>query len=229
MTFLASDLLEGRNAGTRGFDIAANYVASQFAQWGLTPGGANGSYFQPTPLVAFGAATEGALTLSRPGAAATKLAFGEDYLPSATPLSATTKVDAPLVFVGFGVVSPERGRDDYAGLDVKGKIVVTLRGAPKSFQTEERAFFGNGRIKRMEAAKRGAVGFISVFTPTTSRVLAFERLKVTWQNPSMTWRDARGAAKFDGGAATPIATLSMAGGAKLFDGAATPFAEVLRL
>ena len=229
MTFLASDLLEGRNAGTRGYDIAANYVASQFAQWGLTPGGADGSYFQPTPLVSFGAATEGVLTLNRPGAAANKLAFGEDYLPSATPLAPATKVDAPLVFVGFGVVSPERGRDDYAGLDVKGKIVVTLRGAPKSFQTEERAFFGSARTKRIEAAKRGAVGFISVFTPTTSRVLAFERLKVTWQNPSMSWRDANGVAKFDGGAATPIATFSMGGGAKLFDGATTPFAEVLRL
>jgi hypothetical protein len=233
VSFLASDLLEGRNTGTRGYDIAADYVASHFAQWGLKPGGPDGSYFQKTPLVSFGAASEGTLLLSpkdaAPRAKAAKLVFGEDYLPAANPLAASVKADAPLVFVGFGVVSPESGRDDYAGLDVKGKIVVTLLGAPKNFQTEERAFFGNGRIKRMEAAKRGAIGFVSVFTPTRSRVLAFERLRVTWQNPSMTWRDASGAPKYDGAQAPPLATFSMAGGAKLFEGAPTPFAEIMRL
>ncbi|MBU6373558.1 MAG: M20/M25/M40 family metallo-hydrolase [Alphaproteobacteria bacterium] len=228
MTFLASDLLLGRAAGEPGYDIAANYVASQFAQWGLKPGGGDGSYFQKTPLIGFNAASEGSLALVPGKGKPQPLAFGVDYLPSANPTVADVKVDAPLVFVGFGVVAPERGRDDYAGLDVKGKIVVVLRGAPKSFQTEERAFFGNGRTKRIEAAKRGAVGMITVFTPTASRVLGFERQKLTWQSPGMSWRDATGAARFDGAAAVPIATLSMPGGAKLFAGAPATFDDVMK-
>ena len=73
--------------------------------------------------------------------------FGMDYLVSGYGLSPTLKLDAPLVFVGYGLVAPEHGRDDYAGLDVKGKIVVALSGAPKFLQTEERAYYRSGRVK----------------------------------------------------------------------------------
>lgn len=228
MTFLASDLLQGRAAGEPGYDIAANYVASQFAQWGVAPGGADGSYFQKTPLVGFSAANEGALSIVAGMGKPQPLVFGVDYLPSANPVTADVKVDAPLVFAGFGVVAPERGRDDYAGLDVKGKIVVVLRGAPKGFQTEERAYFGNGRTKRIEAAKRGAVGMVTVFTPTANRVFGFERQKITWQSPGMSWRDATGAAAFDGASAVPIAGFSLPGGAKLFAGAPATYDDVMK-
>ncbi|MEP9827817.1 peptide-methionine (S)-S-oxide reductase, partial [Staphylococcus aureus] len=81
-----------------------------------------------------------------------------DYLPGAQAQAADLSVEAPLVFVGYGIVDPSRGRDDYAGLDVKGKIVVMLSGAPSSIQTEERAHFSNMNTKRAEAAKRLKTG-----------------------------------------------------------------------
>ena len=99
MTFLADDLLEGREAGTRGFDIAAAYVASQLAQIGVKPGAADGTFFQPVPMAGFRPANEGKMILG--GA---PLVFGEDYLPGRNPRAERTQVAAPLVFVGYGVV-----------------------------------------------------------------------------------------------------------------------------
>lgn len=132
MTFLADDLLEGREAGTRGYDIAAKYVASQYALMHVKPAGDDGSYLQQVPLTAYRAANEGGVSYTGAGGKSGALVFGEDYLPSAQARQAETTVTAPLVFVGYGIVAPERGRDDYAGLDVKGKIVVVLSGAPRA-------------------------------------------------------------------------------------------------
>jgi hypothetical protein len=160
MGFLADDLLEGREAGTRGYDIAANYVASQYALMHVKPAGDNGSYLQQVPLTAYRPANEGGVSYTGADGKSGALTFGEDYLPSAQARQAETSVTAPLVFVGYGIVAPERGRDDYAGLDVKGKIVVLLSGAPTGLQTEIRAHYSNTNVKRAEAAKRGAVGVL---------------------------------------------------------------------
>ncbi|HEX7948531.1 MAG TPA: aminopeptidase, partial [Phenylobacterium sp.] len=144
MTFLASDLLQGREAGSPGFDIAANYVASQFAQLGLTPMGGAGSYFQKVPLVASRPTDEGRFVVTGKDGASRTLVFGDDVRVIGRPTGRSElRVAAPLVFAGYGVVAPERGRDDYKGLDVKGKIVVLLQGAPAGYQTEERAYYAN--------------------------------------------------------------------------------------
>ena len=136
MAYLASDKLKGREAGTPEYDMAAKYVAGQMKQIGLTPMGDKGSYFQHVPLVAWRPRDEGKIVLTASDGHAIPLVFGTDYLTGDSPLSENLAVGAPLVFVGYGLVAPEHGRDDYKGLDVKGKIVVALAGAPKFLQTE---------------------------------------------------------------------------------------------
>jgi Zn-dependent M28 family amino/carboxypeptidase len=227
MTFLADDLMEGREAGTRGYDIAANYVASQYAQLGVKPGGDNGSYLQQVPLTAYRAVSEGGVSYSGADGKSASLIFGEDYLPSAQAFKSEVSLTAPLVFVGYGVVAPERGRDDYAGLDVKGKIVVYLSGAPTSFQTEERAHYGNNTTKRVEAANRGAVGVIMMPTTSSEKRRPFARGVPGYKEWRMTWRDAQDMPYVRGGEASGLATLSLKGAAKLFVGAPTPLESVL--
>jgi Zn-dependent M28 family amino/carboxypeptidase len=227
MAFLADDLLEGREAGTRGYDIAANYVASQYAQLGVKPAGDNGSYLQQVPLTASRAASEGGISYTSADGKSGALTFGEDYLPAAQPNKAEVSLTAPLVFVGYGVVAPERGRDDYAGLDVKGKIVVFLSGAPAGFQTEERAHYGNVGVKRDAAARHGAVGVLTVPTTSSEKNRPFARGVPGYQDWRMTWRDAQDVPYVRGGDAASLATLSLKGAAKLFAGAPVTLENVL--
>jgi hypothetical protein len=227
ITFLASDLLEGRDTGTPGYDIAANYMASQFAQLGLKPAGTNGTYFQPVPLVAVRSRDEGRYVLKARDGTETPLVFGDDYMVARPFGPPERKVTASMVFVGFGVVAPERKRDDYRGLNVKGKIVVVLAGAPSGFQTEERAYYANGRTKREQAARRGAVGLITLYTPTDEKRRPFADGKRSWQQWAMNWRRPDGA-PHDTAPDTPsLGSLSLQGAEKLFVGAKVPWAKVI--
>lgn len=219
MTFLADDLMEGREAGTRGFDIAANYVAAQYALLGVKPAGDNGAYEQHVPLLAYKNASEGAFSIAGPDGKAAALIFGEDYLPMAQAQAAEVAITAPLVFVGYGLVAPERGRDDYAGLDVKGKIVVMLNGAPSGLQTEERAHFGSATVKREEAARRGAVGVINLSTTSGEARRPFARGLTGYRDWRMTWRETNGQGHVRGVAAPGLLSISPKGAAKLFAGA----------
>lgn len=224
VTFLADDLLQGREAGTPGFDIAAAYVASQLAQMGVKPGAADGSYFQRVPMTAARSADQGKLVLTSK-AGATPLTFGVDYLPGRNPLAATTHVSAPLVFVGYGVRNGSR--DDYSGLDVKGKIVVALSGAPRTFQTEERAYYGSTRTKRLAAEAKGAVGFISVMTPSDEKRRPFADSARQWRNWGMAWRAPSGEVFSPAGSTPDLGTISVAGAAKLFAGARQSYGAVV--
>lgn len=225
--FLASDEMKGREAGTPEYDIAARYVAAQFETMGLKPVGTKDSFIQPVPLVTFRAADKGSITLLN-GANETALEFGVDYLPGTTPLASALTQEAPLVFAGFGVVAPNFKRDDYAGLDVKRKIVVLLAGAPATLPTEERAHYANTVSKRELAAKLGAVGIILVDTPTREKVSAFSRRARNWRYLGATWADSAGLPSYPGGSAPVLASVSVAGAAKLFaslpGGAETVFA-----
>ena len=190
LRFLASPLLEGREAGTRGFDIAAAYVASQFAQLGLKPMGEGGSYAQPVPLKTGRlAATAPVLELCR-GSSCERLAYMDEFLTRPDLGTAHSEVRAPLVFVGCGIVAPRFGLDDYAGLDVKGKIVVVLSGRPPRMPTEEGAHFGNGRTKAELAVRQGAVGVLTLATPRSEIAAPFhagrqyaDALYMDWQTP----------------------------------------------
>jgi Zn-dependent M28 family amino/carboxypeptidase len=214
MTYLAGDRLRGREAGTPQFDLAARYVAEQMKALGLQPMGGDGTYFQPVPLVAFRTVGQGALTLKDKLGAVTRLVFGKDYLVGGNPLNPKLERDAPLVFVGFGLVAPEHGRDDYRGLDVRGKIVVALSGAPKFLQTEERAYYRSGRVKLAAAEARGAIGFVSVNTLTGEKLYPFANAVRQYRNWGMSWRKPDGK-PFMTSSLPTLATISVAGAHKL--------------
>ena len=219
MAFLASDLLRGREAGTLDFDIAAAYVASQMEQLGLKPLGGDGkSYWQPVPLLAYRAAGPGALVLKDTRGKDEPLKFGEDYLVRGSPFGAAVKISAPLVFAGFGVVAPEHGRDDYAGLDVRGKIVLLVSGAPKNYQTEERAYYANGRTKAALALAHGAIGVLSLNTLSGEKLYPFSNSVRQYQSWGVVWRDAQGK-PFIPSSIPSLGAVSVAGAAKLFAGA----------
>ncbi|KQM58923.1 MULTISPECIES: M20/M25/M40 family metallo-hydrolase [unclassified Sphingomonas] len=216
--FLASDAMRGRDAGSPEYDIAANYVASQFYAAGLRPAGDDGSYLQKVPLIKVGPADIGKLSLN--GQA---LTFGQDYLPGVNPAAAETTLAAPVVYVGYGVVSPTR--DDYAGLDVRGKIVAVVRGAPDGLDSEEAAHFGGLPAKAAIAKAKGAIGIIALQTPEVSVRMPMAKTVATAQPTSVTWAEADGKGHIMGGGVPTLATLSAAGAEKLFAGSGMSWAK----
>lgn len=228
MTFLAVDAMEGREAGTRGYDIAANYVASQFAQLGLKPGGTDG-YYQRLTLIRHRTLYEGGFQVNRPGGAL-DLVLGEDFNP--TPLShgRDLKITAPLVFASYGLVAPSIGRDDYAGLDVKGKIVVVLNGAPASASFDVRTYASGLRLKSIEAAKHSAAGMIVINQPVAAAPnarVAQQQAITPSRNPSpwsTTWMQPDGLPSMPG--VPVLASLTVQGAGKLFTGAQAGFDAV---
>lgn len=194
LRFLADPLLEGREAGTRGFDLAAAYVASQFAQLGLMPMGDAGGYGQAVPLkTARLAAAPPTLALCR-GEACEPLAYLDEFMTRPDMNEAHRELEAPLVFAGYGITAPRFGLDDYAGLDVAGKIVVVLSGRPPQLPNEEGAHFGNGHTKAELAAGHGAVGFITLATPRSEIAAPFRGGRQYADSVYMDWQapDGRG-------------------------------------
>ena len=218
MAYLASDRLKGREAGTPEYDMAARYVADRMKEIGLVPQGdhkgGHGGYFQHVPLLAFRAKGPGSMVLHDKAGHSMPLVFGADYLVSGYGAAPLLRLDAPLVFVGYGLVAPEHGRDDYAGLDVKGKIVVALSGAPKFLQSEERAYYRSARVKQAVALGHGAVGFVSVGTLTGERLYPFANAVRQYQSWGMTWVKADGT-PFFAGKLPGLAGISVAGAHKL--------------
>ena len=152
--FLASDELEGRDTGSRGHAIAAQYVASQFTALGLKPGGPGGSWFLAVPLRRASHAQPQQVTLKVGGKSRLLDNVDVGLRPSLT--AKQRSIDAGLVFVGHGIVAPRLGIDEYAGLDVRGKIVVVLRGAPAGLPAEVAAHLD--LTKDQVAAAKGAIG-----------------------------------------------------------------------
>lgn len=161
LSFLADDALKGRMSGEPGYDMAARYVAEQFASLGLEQGGIN-SWFQNVPLLASRIDIESAAVTVHSDLGDAELAWKEDFVMAGDPVRDETEVRAEVVYAGFGVHAPEIGYSDYDGIDVSGKIVAIFGGAPKTFPHNERAFYSSGRTKRDEMVRRGAVGYISM-------------------------------------------------------------------
>ena len=166
--FLADDLLEGRGPGVRGGDLAAKYIATQFALAGLQPGGDNGTFFQQVAFFGMTVNRDATIfSLAPASGAAMPLAFGSDYVvnnPRHTPL---VDIDAPIVFVGYGVTAPEYQWDDYANIDVRGKVVLIIVGDPPSddpnfFAGKALTYYGRWTYKYEEAARRGAIGALII-------------------------------------------------------------------
>ncbi len=224
--FLADDLLEGRDAGSRGHELAANYLASHFAQYGLEPAGDNDTYFQVVP---FRKSTllqsSPKLTLTVNGEK-TALTYPKDYLTGPSSVSTESAVSGGLVFVGYGIVSEELGHNDYQGLDVNGKVVVMLSGKPQSFPSEQGAHVASGREKSRNAAERGAVGIVTITTPRREKVRPYKTSMNYIHTPSLRWLDKQG---MPGGVYPQIknsAYFSKEAAAVLFAGAALSLEDI---
>lgn len=191
MRFLSDDLLEGRGTGTRGYELAAKFMATQFESLGLQPGGDGGTYFQSVPLRSLRAdETRTTLAVARTGKEQT-LAFRTDYILHGDPQRAESSVEAPVVFVGFGVTAPEQGYDDYKGIDAKGKIVAFTFGAP-NFESSLKAHYSSGSVKAKNAVLHGAVGVILVDDPTLEQVYSFSQRVRDLARPEFRWLDKQG-------------------------------------
>lgn len=226
--FLASDAMKGREAGSPEYDIAAQYVAAQFYAAGLRPAGDDGGYLQHVPLVTYKAADKGAMVWSAAKGAPQPFVFGEDYIPAANPARAETVVSAPVVFAGRGIVAPQFGVDDYAGVDVRGKIVAIFSGSPSTFPGEERSYFGSSATKAQLAAARGAVGIVMLDTPRAGpRQRPFSALVSGYDSPRMTWATPAGVGSSPAASAPVLGTISQAGAAKLFAGSAMPWVKIV--
>ena len=171
--FLSLDLLEGRGPGKRGAELAAEYIATQFALAGVEPAGEDGTYFQKVPLLAVHTVEEATKFSFVPAAGpAVDLAYGTEIVSKDQTGEATAEIDAPIVFVGYGIHAPEYHWDDYAGpngtqIDVKGKIALVIVNEPPSdderfFKGKALTYYGRWTYKYEEAARRGAVGVLIV-------------------------------------------------------------------
>lgn len=225
MDFLASDLLRGRDTGSVGHEIAAQYIATEFAKLGIVPAGDDGSYQQRIPF------KSALLNLDSPKLSVTnsddvyELDFLTEFLVAADVNRTTSSVSAELVFAGFGIDAPFLNYSDFERIDLKGKIAVVLRGKPISFPSEEGSHYS--RTSSQSLVNRGAIGVISISTPQMEKIWAFERSKEYIDKPRISWLDGQG----ETGAGTPelvaAASLSVEAGAKLFDMAGMDYQKII--
>jgi Zn-dependent M28 family amino/carboxypeptidase len=165
--FLAHDLLEGRGTGQRGGDIAAEYIATQFAEYGLKPAGDNGSYLQKVPLVGVTTLPDTQFALFPKQGPSMDLKPLDDYVAYDQTQQPQSAVDADIVYVGYGIEAPEYNWDDYKGMDVRGKVLLMLVNEPPSddpkfFKGKALTYYGRWTYKYEEAARKGAVGVILI-------------------------------------------------------------------
>jgi Zn-dependent M28 family amino/carboxypeptidase len=165
--FLADDLLEGRGTGTRGGDIAAHYIAAQFALDGLRPAGDEGSYLQRVAFTGVQTLDGTSASLAPAHGAPLELKRGPDYVVGNQTQTERVDIDAPIVFVGYGIEAPEYGWNDYQGVDVKGKVVLVIVNEPPStdpkfFAGEAMTYYGRWTYKFEEAARKGAIGALII-------------------------------------------------------------------
>jgi len=185
LEFLADDALEGRAPGTRGGAIAAKYIATQFERLGLEPAGDSGSYFQRVPIIALTPQP----SLAVGGAQAAPLTWKKDFVLWSMLNDSLVNLHADPVFVGYGIVAPEYGWNDYAGADVKGKVVITLTNDPglrdsTIFRGKILTYYGRWTYKIEEARRQGAAGILMIHT-TESATYPWTTVVSSWSGPQV--------------------------------------------
>jgi peptidase M28-like protein/PA domain-containing protein len=178
LTFLASPALEGRRSLERGSEVAIQFLAAEFRKAGLEPVRGD-SFLQTVPLIEYRTSRRDTrITLERAGAHKS-FAYGTDFLGGS---AREATVRAPVVFAGYGVTAPEFGYDDYAGLDVRGKIVLVFDHEPQ--ENDAHSVFnglGNTRhantlVKTLNAQQHGAAGVLVAGEPNRKHPSAQERM-----------------------------------------------------
>jgi Zn-dependent M28 family amino/carboxypeptidase len=165
--FLSSDLLEGRGTGQRGGDIAAEYIGTQFALYGLKPAGDDGTYFQNVPMVGVKTLPETSFKLVPASGDAVTLKNLEEFVTNNESQAETADIDATIVFVGYGIQAPEYNWDDYKNYDLRGKVALLfvnepVSDDPKFFKGKALTYYGRWTYKFEETARRGAVATLII-------------------------------------------------------------------
>jgi len=187
---LSSDEFEGRGPGTHGETLSVNYITDQFKKFGLKPGNPDGTYVQKVPLTGFQAAPQ--FSVNANGKQLT-YNFPDDYVAVSRHFDPQVDVnDSDIVFVGYGVVAPEYGWDDYKGVDVKGKTIVMLvndpavpdpadpsKLDPNMFKGDAMTYYGRWTYKYEIAAQKGAAAAIIVHE-TGPAGYPYEVVKGSW-------------------------------------------------
>ena len=190
--YLADDKLEGRDTGTPGYDLAAEYVARRYTEMGLKPAGDNGTFFQRVPLLKALRQEQGSVFAIERNGSKTSLKFREEFLPGLNYNAPTHSLTAAAVFVGQAIHAPELRQDDFAGVELRGKIAVVFPGAPARFDNDRRAFYSSGTQKLRTLAERGAVGVVFVGTPQYEERGPWASSSAKWNMPGMRLRAADG-------------------------------------
>src|SRR6476469_9869166 len=166
--YLSDDALEGRGTGQKGGDKAADWIAAQFKSYGLLPAGDNGTWFQSVNF--YGVTTDSKQTqfafVPKSGNEIA-LKFADDYVATDQTHSEKSEINAPIIYVGYGIKAPEYNWDDYKGVDLKGKVALMLVNEPPSddvrfFKGKALTYYGRWTYKYEEAARKGAVGAILI-------------------------------------------------------------------
>ncbi len=218
--FLASDALEGRETGTRGYDIAAQYVASRFRAAGMQPVSDKG-WFQQVPFIA-NLVDEKTSSLSINGQSFT---LRQDVLFGPARSAGTEIVEGNVVFAGFGIDDPRNGQNDYKGLNVKGKIVAVLSGFPKGTPSDIGAHYGRTKAKMAEG--RGAIGVVTIRTLERESTRPWARETEGPQHPTMNWAQADGSMFSEAPAIRFSATLGEKAAEALFKTAPRSLEDIL--
>lgn len=181
--FLSSDLLEGRGTGARGGDVAAEYIATQFELAGLKPMGDNGSYLQKVPMSGITTVAGTKLTVKTPKETL-DLKQLDDAVITDESGQKVSDVKSDLLFMGYGITAPEYNWDDYAGVDVKGKVLLMLVNEPPStdpkfFTGKALTYYGRWTYKYEHAAQMGAAGVILIHR-TDMASYGWEVVRSSW-------------------------------------------------
>lgn len=216
LEFLASDLLEGRDTGSRGHEISSHYIAAQFQIMGLQEAGTDG-FYQRVPFRSARLGDTEPTFIIETESGNHELEYRKHFTTGASTAEEFAEVSAELVFVGYGLVSETFGINDYEGVDVNGKIVIAVSGGTQGLPSEESAHLGTQKQK--QAVDRGAVGFITLHTPEREAVRPFERAVLFGAGPRMRWLDTEGNAHGEDGQLKGSAYIDYRAAEPIFAGA----------
>jgi Zn-dependent M28 family amino/carboxypeptidase len=192
---LSSDALEGRGMNQKGGDDAAEYIAAQFKSYGLKPAGENGTYFQSVPMVGVKTLPATTLGLVPTSGAPLDLKILDDYVTTDEMQQESAEIDAPIVFVGYGINAPEYQWDDYKGYDLKGKVALLFVNEPvstdpKFFKANALTYYGRWTYKFEETARRGAIATLIIHRT--------ELASYPWEVVRNSWGGEKSFLKLDG-------------------------------
>ncbi len=191
--FLSLDLLEGRGTGQRGGDIAAEYIATQFALYGLKPAGDNGTYMQKVPLLGIATQDDSTYTLLPAHGEAMHLRTRDDIVAMDETGHTSDEVNAGIVWVGYGIDAPEFGWNDYKDVDIRGKVLLMMVNEPPSddpkfFAGPALTYYGRWTYKFEEAARKGAVGVLLIHK-TDMASYGWQVVRNSWSGERSALRD----------------------------------------